>query len=157
VYTDSYDPFAGRAFQNELRAHLPDVQTLLLDRNADSGRLRELQAQADSADVVLFSPFIRVAAGATELAVNEAVTAAINAVAKRRPTVITSFGNPYALQQFPEIGTYLIAWAQWEPAQRTAARALVGLSTIDGRLPIPIPPHHDIGDGLRIEGLRTAR
>lgn len=155
VYADSYDPFAGRSFQTELGVHLPDVHTLLLDRHVDAIRLAELQALADSADVVLFSPFIRVAAGRTELAVAAAVAAAINAVAARRPTIITSFGNPYVLQQFPEIGTYVLAWAQWEPAQRTAARALVGLTTIEGLLPIPIPPHHDIGDGVRIESVRT--
>lgn len=157
VYTASYDPFAGQAFQRELAVHLPDVRTMLLDGNADAAQLSALEAAADSADVVLFSPFTRVAAGRTDLGVATSVASVITAVASRRPTVITSFGNPYVLQQFPEIGAYVLAWAQWDPAQRAAARALAGLATIDGRLPIPIPPHHAIGEGVRIDSSRTTQ
>ena len=80
-----------------------------------------------------------------------------NRIAERRPTVITAFGNPYVLQQFPQTGTYVIAWAPWEPAQSAAARALLGRAPITGRLPIPIPPYHQVGDGIDIGAVSAAR
>jgi beta-N-acetylhexosaminidase len=156
VYTDGSDPYAGRSFNRELALHLPDLETMLVDGRASAATLAEMQVRADAADVVLFSPFIRVAAGRTELAVASAVAEAVNAVAARRPIVITAFGNPYVLQQFPATGSYVIAWAQWDPVQKAAARALVGLIPMDGRLPIPIPPLHSIGDGVRVDAVRTA-
>jgi beta-N-acetylhexosaminidase len=155
VYTDGFDPYAGRSFNRELALHLPGLETMLVDGRADATTLAEMHARADAADVVLFSPFIRVAAGRTELAVASAVAEAVNAVAARRPIVITAFGNPYVLQQFPATGSYVVAWAQWDPVQRAAARALVGLIPMDGRLPIPIPPLHSIGDGVRVDAVRT--
>jgi beta-N-acetylhexosaminidase len=157
IYTDAFDPLTGRSFNRELEQHVPDVVTVLLDASADESLLRAVAEQADAADVVLFSPFIRVMAGHADHAVAEHVVRAITAIAARRPTVITSFGNPYVLQQFPAASTYVLAWAQWDPVQRAAARALVGLTPIEGRLPIPIPPLHGIGEGLRIAPLRAAQ
>jgi beta-N-acetylhexosaminidase len=106
---------------------------------------------------VLFSPFIRVVAGKDGLGIAPHVADAIAAIAARRPTVITAFGNPYVLQQFPQITTYVLAWAPWEPAQTAAARALLGRAPVQGRLPIPIPPYHRIGDGVSIGAVSAAR
>jgi beta-N-acetylhexosaminidase len=85
------------------------------------------------------------------------VADAVSAIAARRPTVITAFGNPYVLQQFAGIGTYVVAWAPWEPAQTAAARALLGRAPVQGRLPIPIPPYHDVGAGVNIGVVSTSK
>jgi beta-N-acetylhexosaminidase len=150
VYTDVLDPFAGRAFQAELAASLPDITLLTLDARADADRLAEILAEAEHAELVLFSPFTAVVAGRAGPAVAAGVARALNELAGRRPVVLTSFGDPYLLQQFPDVGTYMLAWGPWEPAQRAAARALLGDAPVDGRLPIPIPPFHAIGEGLSI-------
>lgn len=157
IYSDDFDPIAGRTFQTELATGIRRVDTERIDGRVDAERLATIVALADSADVVLFSPFIRVAAGQNHLAIAPHVADAIAAIAARRPTVITAFGNPYVLQQFPQIGTYVLAWAPWEPAQTAAARALLGRTPVQGRLPIPIPPHHRIGDGVSIGAVSAAR
>jgi beta-N-acetylhexosaminidase len=148
VYADDYDPFTLRNFQNTLRGALPTLRTMFIDANADLDDMRRLAAQADSAEVILFSPAIRVTAAKADLAIPTGIANAINALAARKPVVVTSFGNPYILTQFPNISTYVLAWGQWDVSQRAAARALTGAIPIGGKLPIGIPPFHTIGEGL---------
>jgi beta-N-acetylhexosaminidase len=148
VYSDDYDPFAGRHFQNAMRAARPGTRTLLLNATAGEAQIRDMLMWADSADIILFSPFIRVSAGKNDLAIPASLADAVSAIAARKPLVVTTFGNPYVLTQFPNISTYVLAWGQIEVSQRAAARALLGEIAITGKLPIAIPPYHQFGEGL---------
>ncbi|HEY0672301.1 MAG TPA: glycoside hydrolase family 3 N-terminal domain-containing protein [Longimicrobiales bacterium] len=148
VYTDDYDPFAGRTLNSLLRTALPDMRNLLIDANAGVEDMRALAVAADSADVIAFSAFIRVRDRKADLAIPRGIAEAIGALAARKPTMVTSFGNPYLRAQFPDIGTYVLAWGQTDVEQRAAARALLGQIPITGKLPISIPPFHRIGEGL---------
>jgi beta-N-acetylhexosaminidase len=98
-----------------------------------------------------------VRAGKLDLAIATHVAGFVNQLRAQKPVVLTTFGNPYVLGQFPDVDTYVIAWGQWEPLQTAAARALTGVAPITGRLPIPIPPFHQIGEGIRVESVRTDR
>lgn len=157
IYTDDAEPFAGRGFERELAAWLPQVRTALISRATGREQLAALGAVADSVDVVLFSPFIRVSAGKLELAMAASVAALVTELQQRRPVVITVFGSPYVLEQFPDVDTYVIAWGPWEPLQTAAAHALTGAAPTTGRLPIPIPPFHLLGEGIRIGGGRVEK
>lgn len=148
VYSDDYDPWAGRTLQRTLALEIPGLQTALLDRRSDAAALAAVAARADSADVVLFSPFIRVSAGKPGLALPEGVAALVNGLAEQRPVVVASFGNPYLIEQLPNVHAYLVAWGQWATPQRAAARALTGTIPITGTLPIALPPAYPIGHGL---------
>src|SRR5690606_22462278 len=57
VYTDDYDPVAGRSFQRELATGIEQLRTVTITGGADAHRLAAVAAQADRADVVLYSPF----------------------------------------------------------------------------------------------------
>src|SRR5690606_2885910 len=149
VYSDEYDPMAGRTFQRELFAGNEQVRTAQLDRRSSDADVRALQARADSFDIVVFAPFISVAAYKGGLALPPAVADAVNAIAARRPVVVTSFGNPYLLGQLSSVQGYILAWGGWEAPQRAAARALLGQIDITGRLPIPLPPQYPIGHGIQ--------
>ena len=151
VYTDDPDPFAGRVFQRGIRARFPGARTAFITASVHRSELDSLLAAADSADVVLFSPFVRVVSGKGRIAIPEAVAAFVEAIAARRPTLVTSFGNPYLLTQFPSVGTYALAWGQGAAEQEAAVRALTGEAPITGRLPITIPPDHPIGSGIRMD------
>jgi beta-N-acetylhexosaminidase len=151
IYADDYDPFTGRTFNATLTAAIPTVRAILLDATSDSARIARASAAIDSADVVLFSPFIRVTASKGGLNIPARIAALIQKTATRKPTVVTAFGNPYILGQFPTVENYLIAWSQWDISQRAAARALTGQAPITGRLPIAIPPYHRIGEGVDIK------
>lgn len=155
VYSDDYNPLAGRTFQRELFAGNEQVRTAQLDRRTTAAELAALQARADSFDVVLFAPFIAVSAYKGGLALPPEVAGAVNAIAARRPVVVASFGNPYLLPQLPAVQAYLLAWGGWDTPQLAAARALLGRSDITGRLPIPLPPAYPIGHGLQRTATHT--
>jgi beta-N-acetylhexosaminidase len=155
VYAADRDPFAGRAFQRELSAGAHAVESVTIDARTDAALLADIGVRAGGADVVVFAPFISVAAGKTSLAVAPRVADLVNDIAARQPLVLTSFGTPYILDQFPDAGTFVLAWAQWDPLQRAAARALLGRAPVTGRLPIPLPPHHALGDGIDIAAVKA--
>ena len=150
VYTDDFDPWAGRTLQRALTPR-GNVQTVFLDARSDAAALTAATARADSADVVIFSPFIRVSAGKIGLALPDPIAAFADGLAARKPLVVVSFGNPYIIQQLPNAHAYMVAWGQWDAPQRAAARALLGEIDITGRLPIPLPPEYTVGTGIQRE------
>lgn len=68
------------------------------------------------------------------------------------PVVALSLGSPYLLNSFPAVPAYLLAWSASAASQRAAARALLGLAPITGKLPVPLPPHHEAGEGVERSG-----
>jgi CubicO group peptidase (beta-lactamase class C family) len=64
-----------------------------------------------------------------------------------KPTILVSLGSPYLLAAFPGVGTYMLAWGDREVSQKAALSALFGETAISGRLPVPLPPFHQIGEG----------
>ncbi|MBW3553204.1 MAG: family 10 glycosylhydrolase [Gemmatimonadetes bacterium] len=151
VYADDPDPLAGRAFRRALEARFPAAESALLDAAARPEEMQELLEAAERADVVVFAPFVRVLAWKGDVAIAEPVTRLVRDLAARRPTVVVSFGNPYVLGEFPDVGTYVLAWGQENVAQEAAARALTGEIPVTGRLPIAIPPDLPVGGGVRVE------
>ena len=62
-----------------------------------------------------------------------------------------SFGNPYLLQSFPELKTYMVAYGDMPSLQRAAARALLGEIDISGKLPISLPSLYARGTGIQLK------
>ncbi|MGH7477897.1 MAG: glycoside hydrolase family 3 protein [Longimicrobiales bacterium] len=168
VYADDPDPITGRALRRALTARWPvaaaasngaasqaGIETVFLSRATTAMQLDSVFGRAADADLVLFSPFVRVLSSKGHVAIAEPVAALVERIAGARPTVVAAFGNPYVLRQFPGIGVYLLGWGTEEVAQVAAARALLGEAEITGRLPISIPPYHAVGDGLRVTAVRA--
>jgi hypothetical protein len=64
------------------------------------------------------------------------------------PMMVVSFGSPYFLRNFPKVDGYLCTYSFLSSAQRAAARALCGLSSITGRLPVTISKSFPRDHGL---------
>jgi len=150
---DPRDPDPGAAFRAALAARIPGLRTMTVDDRDLPLLADSLRRLATGVDAVVFAPFVRVQAWQGELAFSEEAAAFVEWVeGERTPLVVVSFGNPYLIQRIPSAGTYVIAWGQEPVVQEAAAAALVGEVAIRGRLPIPIPPDAEIGDGLLIPG-----
>lgn len=150
VYSDDNNPLDGRTLQQGLRGRFPSLQTAYVDTRTTQPQLDSLLAAADSADVVFVSPFVRWRDHKGSIFMDARVADFIQQVAARRPTVVTSFGNPYLLAQFPTVGTYVLAWGPEDVMQTAAVRGLTGQAPITGRLPIPIPPLLPFGAGVQV-------
>ncbi len=151
TYHRSADPVAGREFDALLATFVPEVEVVRVDERTPEGELRGLVDRAREADLVLVNAYVAPQAGAGSVEVAPGLERFVEEVEGERPLAVLSFGNPYLLSAFPEVGTYLLAWGDREVSQRAAARALVGAAGIDGRLPVTLPPFHQRGEGLRTE------
>lgn len=151
IYSDEFDPRAGRALHASLGAALPELETATITARTDGAALDSILALAVGRDLVLFSAFVGYRAGKGTIALPEPVATRLRGLLSSPATVVASFGNPYLLRQLPDAGTYLLAWSGSELAQEAAADALLGRSRVTGVLPISIPPMHEVGDGLSPE------
>ncbi|HUG40441.1 MAG TPA: glycoside hydrolase family 3 N-terminal domain-containing protein [Longimicrobiales bacterium] len=149
TYADSRNPAAGGLFPRVLAETLPTDAARVDERTTD-GEWEALRLRADSADVVIVTAQVtpREYEGTVDPAASFAAFVESLAAAGK-PVVAVSFGSPYLLDGFPSVGTYLLAWGGADVSQMAAADALLGRVRIGGRLPIALPPHHDVGTGIR--------
>ena len=143
------DLAAGGSFNAELRRAYPSARVEFVDADDPSGKFDLLIAAADSVDAIVISSYV---AHRWDVSTASAPAAFVKfvqrLVAKKKRPIVVSLGNPYLLQQIPDVPAYLVAWGGFPVSQTAAARALVGASAISGRLPISIPPVVKRGAGL---------
>ncbi|HYE64693.1 MAG TPA: hypothetical protein VD966_03865, partial [Pyrinomonadaceae bacterium] len=72
-------------------------------------------------------------------------------ISRRAPVIGISFGNPYLLQDFPQMQTYIVAYGDMPSLQRAAARAVLGEIDINGKLPITLPSLYKRGAGIHLK------
>ncbi|MBI4540257.1 MAG: serine hydrolase [Gemmatimonadetes bacterium] len=144
---------AGRTFDAILAERLPHVERVRVDSLTPPARYDSIAARAMLVDLVLASAYVPPQAGAGSVGVPQAFAAFVTRLVEGgKPTVLLSLGNPYLLTAVPSVGSYLVTWGGREVSQRAAARAILGLAPITGRLPISLPPFHRAGDGLDRRG-----
>lgn len=140
---------AGVAFNAELRRGVRSVRAeLVLADDPEPGYARLLRV-ADSVDVVIVSSYMAQSWDATTTAQPREFLEFMTTLSRRgRRPILVSFGNPYLLAQTPGVPSYIAAWGGFPVSQQAAARALLGTSPIEGRLPIAIPPVAKLGAGI---------
>jgi len=137
---------AGRGIAVETRRFGPELP----ERAA-----REVLAAAPEFTHVLVSAFVRVTSSKGTAALDPTHAALLERLAAAGvPLAVVSYGNPYLLQQFPDVGTYLCTFGWEDSSQRAAVSALLGESAIGGKLPVTIPGLHPFGAGLEREERR---
>ena len=127
--------------------------TVLDDRSSDAEVQKALQA-ANRADVVIASLYGRVRTGqARSVGLPDPGAKALSALimSSRVPVIGISFGNPYLLQSFPELRTYVVAYGDMPSLQQAAARALLGQIDVTGKLPISLPGLYPRGTGIQLK------
>ena len=147
------NPFAGAMARGGRR-----METMVLDYRSTEEEVREAVERASKADVVLASMYGRVRSGA-EISVGlpkQGARALKELLARKAPVVGVSFGNPYLLQSFPELGTYVVAYGDMPSLQRATARAILGHSDVTGRLPISLPGLYPRGTGIQMKATAPA-
>ncbi len=133
---------AARGVEVENRRVGPQLSPALAD---------EILAAAAGRTHVLVSAFVRVTSskGRADMDPSHAELLRRLALAGHR-VVVTSFGSPYLLAQFPEVAAYLCAYGSDASSQRAAVAAIFGEQPITGRLPVSIPSVAAFSDGLQM-------
>lgn len=129
------------------------IETIVLDERSSDIDVQKAIEKASGADLVIASLYGRVRSGqARSVGLPEpGVRALSSLIANKRPVIGLSFGNPYLLQSFPDLRTYLVAYGDMPSLQQAMARAVLGQIDITGRLPISLPGLYPRGTGIQLK------
>jgi len=150
--SDAGDYFVGRPFAQEIAKKLKepkDMTAFYADAFTGQEFIDEAVNMAKSADLVIVAMFSRLTSSKGNVDLNPRHVQAVKALAAGgAKVVVVSFGSPYFLQNFPEVGGYLCAYRQPAEAQAAAAKALFGEVEVSGKLPVTLPWLFPRGHGL---------
>lgn len=134
------------------------VDSMVLDFRSTEEEIASALERAGKADFIIFTMYGRVRSGAANsVGVPEKSLQVLKDLIARKANILgVSFGNPYLLQDFPELGSYIVAYGDMPSLQRAAARALLGQRDITGRLPITLPGLHPRGAGIQVKASAPA-
>lgn len=140
AFSAANDLRAGRALAAELRHFYNQVHFVRLDETMSAAAFDAAIQQASAAEATVLATFLMPISGQGHIRVPERAAILADSLARRTSRVITvSFGDPYGPSQLATAGTYLLAWQpRSDHAQIAAARAIAGLSTIGGKLPVEL-------------------
>ncbi len=129
------------------------METVVLDDRSTEDEVKKALEKAKNADVVIASLYGRVRTGqARSVGLPEPGAKALSSLISRKAPVIgISFGNPYLLQNFPKLKTYLVAYGDMPSLQHATARALTGQIDVTGKLPISLPGLYARGTGIQLK------
>jgi beta-N-acetylhexosaminidase len=143
----------ANAFVSRLGRGGVKVETVVLDDRSTDQEVQKVIERAKSADLVIASLYGRVRSGqALSVGVPETGRRALSALIEAKsPIVGISFGNPYLLQGFPGLRTYVVAYGDMPSLQQAVARALLGEIDVTGKLPISLPGLYPRGTGIQLK------
>ena len=132
--------FAVNSFQRTLRNSGIRFESAILDERSTGEEIEAARKKINDADIVLTALVGRVRSGAKNSAgIPEGSAKFLTEILNSDKKVINlSFGNPYLLNNFPAMKTYIVAYGDMPSLQRATARALVGEIEFKGKLPITI-------------------
>ncbi|HKR58515.1 MAG TPA: glycoside hydrolase family 3 N-terminal domain-containing protein, partial [Pyrinomonadaceae bacterium] len=132
------------------------VETIVLDERSSEAEVQKVLEKAREASLVFASLYGRVRTGSTNsIGLPEPGVRALNAILNAKtPVVGISFGNPYLLQGFPNLSTYLIAYGDMPALQQAAGRGILGEIDITGKLPISLPGLYPRGTGVQLKAVK---
>lgn len=145
-------------FIKGLRAALPTVDTAAVTRNTTEAQVAAILEKVDAGkyDTVVYALAFRAISGRGSVTLPPVAKRLADELIKRHmtarlPLVTISFGNPYMLQAMPDAPSYLLAWSPFPVSQRAAAKAVLGASEINGKLPVTLPRLYERGAGMKVE------
>lgn len=146
----------GNAFVSRLNRSGLKVESIVLDERSGEQEIQKAIDRAKSADLVLATMYGRVRSGqASSVGLPDSGARALSAViAAKAPIVGVSFGNPYLLQNFPAMRTYVVAYGDMPSLQNAVARALMGEIDVTGKLPISLPGLYPRGTGIQLKAAK---
>jgi beta-N-acetylhexosaminidase len=150
--SDLGDYHAGQAFVDAMTQRSPGCEAYFADGDTGDEVLGEAEAKAAGADAVVFALFstLRSWKGTVDLDPKHGELVK-RIAAGGRPVIVVSFGSPYFLRHFPDIGAYLCMYRNTPQTQEIAARALFGEMDLRGKLPVSMPGLYPAGHGLILE------
>jgi beta-N-acetylhexosaminidase len=148
---------AGSVFSARLRAALPDSRVYAIDPATPAARLDSIARAAHGAARVIVATYVRRIEGEGRFAMANPVAQWLDTLATHEHVVVVSFGNPYLLRQFPNVGSYLVTYGVADVLEQAAADALLGRAAITAHVPVSLPGFFALGDGIQRDAVAATR
>ncbi|MDR8390509.1 serine hydrolase [Aliifodinibius sp. S!AR15-10] len=140
----------GSYFARQLKEYHPNVTFHVYDRRTSEEEKREIRQDAREADLIIFGSFIYVRSAQPMQLSSEQFDFLKELANGTKPSLLVAFGNPYIVRDLSATDAQVMAWSARSDQVRNTVPALFGASHINGRMPINIPGHYKIGDGIEI-------
>jgi beta-N-acetylhexosaminidase len=146
---------AGRVFEGEIRARVPDVNVVSIDARVAGALSEGILKAVGEAETVIAAVYVVPEPGQAGPG-TDAMATLLQAVLDRaaEKTAVVAVGSPYLAAGFPAIASYLCTFSDASVSERSAVKALFGEIPIHGRLPVTIPQIAARGAGLDHEVAR---
>lgn len=147
-------PFVSRLARGGRR-----VETLVLDDRSSDQEVQRALELAKTSDLVIASLYGRVRTGQKNSVglPDPGARTLSTLIAAKTPILGISFGNPYLLQSFSGLRTYIVAYGDMPSLQQAMARAVLGEIDVVGKLPISLPGLYPRGTGIQLKALQVEK
>ena len=145
--------FISNAFVSRMGRGGRKLDTIVLDDRSSEQETQKALEMARSADLVIASMYGRVRSGqARSVGLPDPGVRVLTTLIESKVKLLgISFGNPYLLQSFPGLRTYVVAYGDMPSLQQATARALLGEIDVVGKLPISLPGLYPRGTGIQVK------
>ncbi|MEE8334883.1 MAG: glycoside hydrolase family 3 N-terminal domain-containing protein, partial [Candidatus Neomarinimicrobiota bacterium] len=126
--------------------------TFQIDKSDSLDYARSLLEQIPENALIIVNAFVNPAAHKDDIFLPQAETEFLHDLnAHSNRVILSSFGSPYIIQEFPETPVYICAYKGSGLMHTALADALLGKKDITGKLPVSIPGVAVRGDGINIK------
>ena len=165
IFSDDVRTEAGRVFERELHARIPDANVIYVDPRIAAGMTAQVLQAVEQAKTVIAAVYLIPTAGRAPVMVKGTVQNALemtdasgqllHAMLQRAAarTIMISLGTPYLASSFPEVQNYLCTFSNATVSEVSAVKALLAELPIRGHLPVTIPNIAARGAGIEKPGL----
>ncbi|MBK8552337.1 MAG: glycoside hydrolase family 3 C-terminal domain-containing protein [Ignavibacteria bacterium] len=120
------------------------------DLNGDITDAGEIITDADNYDVIIIPIYAKVKIKTGTVGLPDSQISLISSLtSKGKKVLVVSFGNPYLIQGFPDIDSYICAYSDAETSINSAINSFYGTIKYKGKLPVTISDQFKYGDGIR--------
>ncbi len=160
IFSDDLRTDSGRMLERQILARVPDARVIYVDARSAAGMKPAVVEAVEAAEHVIAAVYViptagkamRAAGGSltNTVAMDDATGSLLTAILERAAdrTVVLAMGNPYVVQDFPAIQSYLCAFSNAAVSETAAVKAIFGEIPISGHLPVTIPGIASRGQGI---------
>ena len=149
---DREETNSGRLFERGFSSRYRNVDFLKIDARTNDTEFDFIYNKLKKADLVIIPVYLQVRSYSGSVSFNLKTKKYIDSIyTLKKPIFMLSFGNPYVIADYPTTSTYLTTYGDAPVSIEAGLEAAFGEISISGKLPISIPGHYKIYDGMVIE------
>jgi beta-glucosidase-like glycosyl hydrolase len=146
------EPENTQYFYEEFTKKMGGVFNNVIKTKSINGDIISLEAafkQMDEFEYYIIPLFVKVKMKSGTVNMNESQADYVNFLTfEGKKVIVISFGNPYLLDNFPEVPGYLAAYGDSKVSIDAAVKTLAGENKPKGKLPVTINENYKFGYGL---------